>query len=257
MITFFGIWILLFSLLILIFSIIKKQLIPNNNKPLYFLCAWIISELPLWFVLPEHAIRYTSALIVPITLIGGILVSYALSCVHVSLKKYYVPLMMFLFIGICITHVGYSLAYRIGWGSSFIAMDTAAYYLAAYDPDAHATYYALSAGDEYLILTKEKGNYSISTTPRFIKTTDVTAFDNLIASKDSQAYILQRITPQGTAFPPLSLQQQNLQEIIRIKGTSTNGFDYLYLKICSWFKKTPLTSEVAIYHINEKKIQQK
>jgi hypothetical protein len=257
MLTFFGFWILVVSSIIL--SIHKRHTSkestqtypPHLTTYIIFIFCWIISELPLWIALPEHAIRYTSGLVAPLTLLIGVLCIHTASLLQNNYQKYYCLFLLTFFFCICLTHITYSLAYRVGWGSSFIAMDSTADYLTKNAPHATVTYYGLSAAEDYLILTYELNNYTIQKDVLFVKNTDPSFYEHILVTPEKEIYVLQRITPRGTEFPPMSeIQKENLIYVNTISGLETDYFDKAYAFFFSLLHKNPLTTYVIIYRLS-------
>lgn len=264
-ITFFGVWLIIITALAVILKYIFKNLFSQifiseykgyseYSMFILFISAWIICELPIWIVLPEHAIRYSSSLIAPFTILAGIFIYVAYSSLAPKLKSITALILLFFLFFICLTNITYILAFRIGWGSSFIATDSAAHFLAKNSPPhTVALYYTLSAGDEYLILTEEPGNYTIRQDPLFIKKQDLLSFEKtsleeLQATYDT-VFIMQRISAQkNSAYPPLSFEQQEyLKPIQTILGLGNNPFDWVYTTFFQLEGKDPPTTTVTIY----------
>lgn len=268
-ISFFGIWLLFLSLALFLLHTfrntkyvflfhepsLQEEHDSNTQTFVFFLFTWILCELPLWITLPEHAIRYTSTIMIPISILLGFFVFSTYSLLAQNWKRYFLVFILFCLFFACITNVLYTTAFRTGWGSSFIAIDAAAQYLGNHAPqNSIAIYYVPSAGDEYVLLTNKPGNYSTRKDPFFLKTANPDDFSTEALLNQSEKYasvfVLQRITPQGNLLPDAVLEnREDLEHVMTFSGRGSTFFDSITAIFFALLEREPLSTQVVLYEV--------
>ena len=270
--TFFGFWLLIISIIGILlwklyFHTFTKKIIhtqqkdeaPLDSKMIITLTlVWMLSELPTYIFLPEHAIRYLFTFLVPFVLLAAYFVVSFLNLLTLNYKKYAVRIVYLFIIGIVLTNISYTYAFRAGWGSAFIAFENVMDFMAneksKTDQTIGVLYNAGSAADEYFYLNKSSENYSFGIGMSYIKTADLNAFteENIRKMREryNQFYVLKRTTSiSGTEYPPISFNDyDSLQETFVIYGYSEEIlFDKINRVVMRVLGVTYKPNQVVIY----------
>lgn len=248
-VTFFGFW--LFSLVLAVYIFRKKLTLflpkyfnwdnatidnsENNNKfAITFFISWILVELPIFFVLPEHAIRYAAGILTPLI---GLFCFFCQKAedLCVKHKKQIFFLFAVCFILAIATNIGYVTLFRATWGSSFIGADKVSEFILnsdrSKDKNSILFYHATSVAPEYI--TVDKNNINTYTVSQRIVPISISAekftYNDLIKSKNNKTeiYIVKRISSfDRSSYPNIKLDDvKDIEKITTIEGKTNMPFD--------------------------------
>lgn len=238
--TFFGFFLIILLIIIFIklyFSDVdcRKKMAEKKNEFL-FLFIWFFAELPLLVSLPEHAVRYLSSFIIPFYLI----VFLIFDVLKKKFNKKIFYLFVLLIIGIMLTNLAYISAFRIGWGSQFIANQKALDFIESQNKtNFTAIYYSQSAAYDFVPLYKNISDYKIKDLEKFSMTNNLSHFSEeyLKILPYEKVYIIQKISANGrSVLPPISLNyRKDLNESHSFVGIKNNLFDKFNLQLIGKF----------------------
>lgn len=245
--SFFGFWFFIFLTFFIIYLFSKDNKMNQIifNKQSYFLIIWFIAELPLLISLPEHAIRYLSAFIIPFYL----LLFYLADKIILNRSKYIYYLIFILVIGIVLTNLTYTTAFRIGWGSSFIANQKALNFIESQNTtNFTAIYFAQSAAYEFVPLNKSNSGYKIKYLARFVMTSNLSHFSEEHLSKlpYERVYVIQKISANGrTILPQIDFNSRSdLKLLESFSGIDGSLFDFFSSFLNHFFKKEAYSKSI-------------
>lgn len=260
--TFFGVWLFIVLFIICMFGRKLSKYLPNIfnyfnkviiDKKLGIFLIWIVCEIPILFVLPEHAIRYTAALTAPVAL----LFFYFFQNAQLQIKKSSIKNIMFIFfILMLFTNVAYASLFRATWGSAFIGMEKSSMLIRDIISDgknAKVFYYATSAAPEYHIVEKnETDKYTVSKriVPIVMNINEISpAFFNNQRDNIHEIFIIKRISSFGNSeFPMLNFEEYvNLKRIAIVEGRTKGFFDILVGNVLSFLNYKP--NQFFIYQV--------
>lgn len=256
-ITFFGFWLLVACLVAYIFSVWKSPLWKKyfisqdqenqggsvtNKKMLCLGVAWMLSELPTYIFLPEHAIRYMFAFFIPFSIIIALFIEHIRKKIAPLYEKKVSLFIILMIIAAMFTNITYVTAFRAGWGSSFFAFEKGMDYFAAQHTGQEIVvlYASSSVAEEYFYVNKSSSNYTFGTGITYIKVSSWVDFNETTLRKYqneyNEVYVIKRITSVSkAAYPDVPLEEYEylkLQEIV--EGTDSSVlFDYLLFRVVS------------------------
>lgn len=233
--TFFGIWLIIFVSIGLLVMYWKRDYEENQKKYeidiklLFSLTSvWMICELPSYIFLPEHAIRYIFPFFVPFSLFVATLLVIFIS----KIKKYKTPFLVFILlmvISAMFINTSYIYAFRAGWGSSFIGFEGVMDYFAEnHQNEIGVLYYASSVAIEYIYVNKSSSQYDFGKGITYIKSANLDDFSEEkikeYAEQYDEFYVLQRVTSiSRTVYPAVKIDiYPSLIHIQTIEGYNGN-----------------------------------
>ncbi|MEK6921741.1 MAG: hypothetical protein AABX82_07680 [Nanoarchaeota archaeon] len=246
--TFFGFWLLVVCLLIFIFDFVTKKIETdhvaekeknNDNqgrkRGIILASVWLLCEVPYYFFLPEHAVRYSFALFVPFSIATAFFIEEALGRINVECRKWVSVFFVFVIFGAILTNVSYTYAFRAGWGSSFIVFEEVMDHMAEQHEKTGkkigVLYYAGSAADEYKFVNKSSTNYAFGEGVVYIKSLELNDFSEegiaFYAAQYDQFFVLKRTTSVSKdAHPNIDFAKYgSMKEWISFEGSSDTFFD--------------------------------
>lgn len=268
-ITFFGFWTAILSLVIITFHKQIKQYLQTiedkketpfkiNFKNIWRLCViWIICELPIFIYVPEPAIRYASAIIMPVAIL---FVSYIARAQHFLTGKaeIYAKYFVYFAIGfIVLTNVLNVFFFRTLLGSDIIAMDKVSQIVET--DKNNCILYAQTYAEQYLIVDKTNNNYDLRTDIKRIKATTKKDFseENFKETKkqcNKLFVVQQKAITREVMFPPIDFSKyQNMSLVEKIPGENGSLFDKFYFLIKNTFNTRNLYNEYYLWEYADKK----
>ncbi len=254
--TFFGFWLFLFSIFIVIFKNYLHLKLPNvigTEQPksrkefILFFSLWFLCELPILFFLPEHAIRYTAALTAPIVLLFCTFFQRSFDIIQVRSAKYILTLF---FISLLLVNISYATLFRATWGSAFIGMEEVSSFIRDNLPTgkkAKLFYYATSAAPEYHVVeVNEAKKYTVSQRVLPLNM-DLNSISVEFLEKEKtevyDVYVVKRVTSFGRSeYPSIHFEEYtNLKHIKTIEGKKKGLFDLTVGRIMSLSNYHPNT----------------
>lgn len=241
-VTPYGIIILFISIAIIIIK--NVSFLKQENNLILFCFFWLLSEFPLWLLLPEPAIRYTSPLFPPFLLLFFFVIKKAGDTINQqSCRKlfgYGVLLLLFFMIT---TNVLYSVIFRATWGSAFIAEGKALSFIEEVrEPNAVVLHYQPSVAEIFVAI--DISNTSVYAQKKDVVYLPINNFSDsslrAYAENYTETYVVQRITSTGKKFPPTyNLSDSKILVLYTvIYGTEETLFDRLIF--------SPLTSTLIV-----------
>ncbi len=275
LLTFFGVWlILLFSLLFLFQTFLRKTFptifSPLSNIPesinqkqnidskmiLLFLFVWLAAELPLWIILPEHATRYATSILLPFILLVTLLIFHVLVTIKEQYRKFFASFVLICVLLAILTNISYVFAFRGGWGSSFIAIEKTQDFIAENkEGNVAVLYFGQSVAEEYYSINKSNQNHELVDTLHFKQLKETSYFSQEVILSYRQdydeVYVLKRITSGNNELPPVPLETYSSLLLLQtIEGTKKyDPFDAFisFLTRMHFFTYTP--NYVLVYKV--------
>lgn len=257
--TFWTLWLFLLAAIVLVIKHLrqtefleKKYRTPfMAHAPFFvlFCCLWVAAELPLLLSLPEPAIRYTSALIVPVYLLVFMAVAAAMASVKKQYRKYIYCCICIAAALTIVTNLGYVSQFRIGLGGYAIALDKATQFFAqqqhhAPDKKIVVVYPPSFIMEEFLPLNTSSSTYSIQRTITFIRSKDIRDYElplDVRKGYDDAYVVLVQYPTQKATFPLVTTSyMSNFTIVGKFDGYSSTLFDRTYLWLNNLLKKKPL-----------------
>lgn len=255
--TFFGFWLFLVFVLLFLsrdwlnaqqrFNAVfnKTEFSSSKKSALIFLLIWVMCELPIFFILPEPAIRYAAAIILPSLGIFFLFFQETEEILNWHKRKIIV-IFFILFSFAILTNFSYAVLFRATWGSSFIGMDKTSYYILENNLEknkkAIVYYYATSVAPEYYAVDKESSDkYTVSNRiiPLKIDISKISsAYFEEQKDEETEIYVIKRISSFGNSqYPSLNFDTlPYLKKITVIEGRSDNAFDNVFNFLTSVLK---------------------
>lgn len=242
LLSFFGVWLVITFFLIFLFrhffikyfsqyfiykETTKSNLLDNVNSKMLaiFLSVWLFAELPLWIILPEHATRYATSVLLPFSLLIVLMILHCLAIVKQNYRFFFSIFVISLLILSILTNLAYVIAFRAGWGSSFIAIEKTQDFIADNkEGSAIVLYYGQSVAEEYYPINKSSKGHEFVGDLTFKQIRDVSDLeekDILLYTKEYQeVYILKRVTSGITSLPDINFTvYPSLEPVQIIEGT--------------------------------------
>ncbi len=272
LLTFFGIWLIIFFFFLFCFRRILAKLFPhlfNRLEPMLdkntekktlilFLVSWFIAEFPLWVILPEHATRYATSILIPFSFLIVMMILYVFSFVKQRYQRILTIFVIFFVLLAIMTNISYVVAFRAGWGSSFIAIDKAQDFIAK-DKEGKtiALYYGQSVAEEYYAINKSSKNHTLIPDLHFQQLQDESAFEQKTLLRSIETYhaegyitiyIIKRVTTGDTALPKYNFEfYPFLKEVTIVEGRNTYDFFDVILRFLEHYGYKP--NKIYIYKI--------
>lgn len=247
-ITFFGFWLIVLFIGLSIALLCKNKIklftgefIPLENKwIILFLLIWLVCELPLWIILPEHATRYANSILLPFLLLMTFMIIYVIKRIKQEYQKYVTCFVLVLVLLAVLTNLAYVTAFRAGWGSSFIAIEkTQDFIVENKEGKSIVFYFGQSVAEEYYAINKSNKNHELISTLTFKQVKNIEEFDEediLIYEQEYETiYVLKRITSGETALPNINFDEySSLEQVEKIEGRNEyDPFDIIIQKVSS------------------------
>lgn len=256
-VTFFGFWLLIVCLLLYILSVWKlpigeKYFVSpkeESGKHIFkekkFFClaaAWMLSELPTYIFLPEHAIRYMFAFFIPFSIMMALFIEHVRKNIAPSYKKRVTLFILLMIVAAMLTNIAYVTAFRAGWGSSFFTFEKGMDYFAAqHTGQKIAVLYASgSVADEYFYVNKSSSDYTFGTGITYMKMSSWTDFseDTLkkLQEEYDEVYVTKRITSVSkAAYPDIPFEEYEYLKLqVVLEGTDSSVlFDNVLSRVVS------------------------
>lgn len=228
-ITFFGFWLIVIICFILAWKKIQKlleekrsaskqrggyEITARNDRLICSITiAWMGAELPAYIFLPESAIRYIFAFMIPFALFIALLIMKSIECVKEKWKKHFIAFIFFMIICAMLINVSYVYAFRASWGSAFITFDKGMdYFSGLHETDIGVFYFTGSAAEEYYNVNKSSETYEFATGINYMRSANSEDFnpENIarIATDYNQFYIIKRISSVSkTQYPRYPVEE--------------------------------------------------
>ncbi len=244
LLTFFGVWLIIISLLLFLLHTFFRKFFNNvfaltNNRLelterkevmsvktiLLFIFVWLAAEIPLWIILPEHATRYATSILLPFSLLVLIMILHISSYIKQEYRKFLAFFVVIFVILAILSNLAYVFAFRAGWGSSFIAIEKTQDFIAHNkEGKTLVLYYGQSVAEEYYAINKSNEQHELIADLYFKQLKETSNFSKeailSYVSDYNEVYVLKRITSGNTELPPVLIENYSfLTEIQTIKGT--------------------------------------
>ena len=275
LLTFFGVWCIFLFMTLFVFRSFLLNHFPryfskNEGNNLLegvdtrmltlFLTVWFFAEIPLWFILPEHATRYATSLLLPFSLLVTLMIVQVLRIVK-SQYRFVVTIFVVALVSLAaLTNLAYVFAFRAGWGSSFIAIEKVQDYIGTHkEGKTAALYYGLSVAEEYYPINKSNKEHEFIKDLFFIQVKDISDFDKqklLLYKKEYDTiYVIKRVTSGDNALPNIDLDTfPFLKHVQTVEGTNPyDPFDFFlrHLVRIGFVKYMP--NKIFIYRMDPDK----
>lgn len=257
LLSFFGIWLIIFSLLLFLLQPLLIARFPKyfgrteedfeksseqdillkniDTKMLVLFCTiWFFAEFPLWIILPEHATRYGTSILLPFSLLITVMILYVFVHIKRESRKFFAIFALTLVFLALLTNLAYVFAFRAGWGSSFIGIEKVQDYIAE-DKEGNTLvlYYGQSTASEYYPINKSDEYHEFIHTLTFMQIRSLPELSEenipLLGENYTTVYVLKRVTSGDNGLPPLDLSTYSSLELAQvIEGTNSyDPFDIL------------------------------
>src|SRR3989338_9403223 len=201
----------------------------------------MLAEIQNYTFLPEHAIRYLFAFLLPFSIFALNMIMLFIEDIRHEYKRTISLFIIIMVFGIMLTNGAYVYSFRAGWGSSFFAFEEVIdYFTENHETNTGVLYNAGSVAEEYKYINKSSEDYSFDTASLdYIKKWDVEEFrENKIEEYGKQYasfFVLKRVTSLNkTEFPSIDFTTYaNLMEVKKIEGVENTFFDKVNTLIIS------------------------
>ncbi len=252
-VTVYGIVLLAASIFIVLWK--KRNWEIEEKNIIYFSVFWLVSEIPLWFVLPEPALRYTSSLFVPFFLLLSFFLKNAEEQIeNLRRKKIWNILALVLFLSMVGTNITYSVAFRATWGSAFIAEGNAMELIEEIrQPNSVILHYQPSVAPVFVSI--DFSNTSVYQQKKDVVYLPMSNFsDEAIleyTTQYSEVYVVERVTSSGKRFPPTyDLEKSQVLSVMDvIYGVQDTIFDKLLFSV--WTEQWIKPNKVIVYRVKD------
>lgn len=250
-VTVYGIVFIAASIFIVLWK--KKSWEIEEKRIIYFSLFWFLSEIPLWFVLPDPALRYTSSLFPPSFLLLFFLLKNAEEQMRrLGREKIWNIIVLVLLLCIVGTNSIYSVAFRATWGSAFIAEGNAMEFIEqSRQPNSVILHYQPSTAPVFVPI--DFSNTNAYRQKKDVIYLPISNFSDEVlleyTTQYNEVYVVERVTLSGKRFPPTyDLDKSQILSVINvIYGVQNTIFDKLFFsgRIVQWIKP----NEVIVYRV--------
>lgn len=257
LITFFGIWALVISIITMRFYREQTPNLPWTSRDItWFSTIWMIVELPLFISVPEPAIRYASAFITPFSLffIHSLYRAHHHAPAKFSLHAKYAIYFIVLFM--MSTNIFNTFYFRALLGSDVIAMNKVSQIIER-EKNSCIIYLPTYLADQYLLVDTTNNQYNLRTDLTRIKATGKEQFQKIYFEKTkpncSHLFIVQQKSiTRGTLFPPIDFtQQKNMRLVKRVIGRENTLFDAFVSFLTKTFAIKNLYNEYNLWEYRD------
>ncbi len=236
----------------------ESPLIKIKSWNIKLLVLWAIIELSVYIFLPEHATRYLSAFFIPFSLLVGKLVETGSKVINEKYKRKALVIILLLVTLSALTNVAYVYAFRAGWGSSFLGYEKVMDYMSENKSGRTGViYYSFAVASDYIPINKTSKDYSFFKDLEYIKSGDVTDFEENKLINASQSYdnfyVIRKTTSvKREVWPPVNFSQMpSLKFVATFKGTGDTSFDKLNSWLVRTFEINYSPNKFELYHVEK------
>jgi hypothetical protein len=250
--TFFGLWLMLIFFILFCFQGIlvsqfgtyfQKDADADNSIlcgvdsrvcSLFFI-VWLFAELPLWIILPEHATRYATSILIPFSLLVTLMILQVFSFIKKDYRRSFALFVVVLVFLALLTNLAYVFAFRAGWGSSFIAIEKTQDFIAD-DKEGNtlALYFGQSVAEEYYAINKSSEDHTLIADLHFVQLKSLGGFEEEILLQHKEQgeyetiYVIKRVTSGRNGLPEIDFDAyDSLEKVAVIEGRKmTDPFDF-------------------------------
>jgi hypothetical protein len=195
----------------------------NKRSAAIFFVVWLFAELPLWIVLPEHATRYATSILLPFCLLLTLMVMQVFSLVRKEYRRFFALFTLTLLFFALVTNLAYVTAFRAGWGSSFIAIEKTQDFIAQ-DKEGNtlALYFGQSVAEEYYAINKSSENHTLIADLHFKQLKNEDGFKEDLLFQYSEElvyetiYVIKRVTSGGNGLPDVDFDTYDSLELVAV-----------------------------------------